>query len=420
MTNSLAELSSQAARCVKCGTCLTHCPVYAEALSEVTSPRGKLSLIEALASGEIRFTKKFQGILSACLLCNSCGENCPNQVKAGDILLASRKELVHHRGLPPVKKLLFGALQVLPLLFRTGSLLQGLLLKKIPGESGLHRRFPLPFLDSRRFIPPLAKHSFCDRHSGLAVAKEETKRVGYFPGCVTNYLFPRIGSATLRLLNRHGVSVITPPAQTCCGLMAFASGDWGTTKRLALSNIASFEKHRLTTIITTCASCAAALKVFYPQLFQDADQLTRDRVQQFSASVTDISRFLVSELDPAPELRNISPGNKSRPVITYHDPCHLKRTLGIHQEPRELLKALPDFTYTEMPDASRCCGMGGTFNITHYDLSMSIVKRKIDSLESIGASLIATGCSGCLLQLMDGIHRQGLKTRAIHLVEAIS
>ena len=110
MTNNIIAVSSQAARCVKCGTCLTQCPVYSEALSEITSPRGKLSLVESLASGEIQFTEKFGDILSACLLCDSCGESCPNGVKAGDILLSARKALVNHRGLPPVKKLLFGSL----------------------------------------------------------------------------------------------------------------------------------------------------------------------------------------------------------------------------------------------------------------------------------------------------------------------
>ena len=72
-----------------------------------------------------------------------------------------------------------------------------------------------------------------------------------------------------------------------------------------------------------------------------------------------------------------------------------------------------------MPEASRCCGMGGTFNITHYDISREIVQRKLDSLASMGASLIATGCSGCLLQFMDGFHQRGLKTRVLHIVEAI-
>lgn len=419
MKDTLKELSGQAARCVKCGTCLTHCPVYAENLSETTTPRGKLSLIEALAAGEVRFTGKLHDILFSCLMCDSCGESCPNQVEVGSILLASRQKLALERGVPPLKKLIFSSLRAMPLLFRAGSLLQGLLLKKIPGGSGLHLRFPLPLLHRRRFIPSIARHFFCDLHPELATAAPEKKRVGYFPGCVTNYLFPRIGTATLRILTGQGISVLTPPAQGCCGLMAFASGDWKAAQRSALANVEAFENRGLAAIITTCASCAAALKVFYPRLFQDADAQTRERIKQFSDSVTDISRFLVSDLNLSSALRKNNPDSRQRPVITYHDPCHLKRTLGIHQEPRELLQALPGLSYAEMPDASRCCGMGGTFNITHYDISLDIVQRKLDSLASMGASLIATSCSGCLLQFMDGIHQRGLKTRVLHIVEAI-
>jgi Fe-S oxidoreductase len=183
--------------------------------------------------------------------------------------------------------------------------------------------------------------------------------------------------------------------------------------------VEAFENRGLAAIITTCASCAAALKVFYPQLFHDADAQTRERVKQFSNSVADISRFLASDLNLISAWRKNNPDNKQRPVITYHDPCHLKRTLGIYHEPRELLKALPNLAFAEMSNASRCCGMGGTFNITHYDLSMDILKQKLDTLAAMGASLIATGCSGCLLQFMDGIHQRGLKTRALHIVEAI-
>ena len=72
-----------------------------------------------------------------------------------------------------------------------------------------------------------------------------------------------------------------------------------------------------------------------------------------------------------------------------------------------------------MKDASRCCGMGGTFNITHYDLSMDILKHKLDTLEIMGVEMIATGCSGCISQVMDGIHQRGLKTRVVHIVEAL-
>ena len=421
--DNLKELSKKASQCVKCGSCMTNCPIYIETLSEVTTPRGKMSLIESLASGEIQLTKRLQDILFTCLVCDTCGESCPNNVKVGEILLAARHSLVKHRGLPPAKKVFFryllGSLRALPLYLKMGSLMQGLLLKKIPGESGLHLRFPLPFLDEKRFIPPLAKTFFCKDQPLLALASSEKKRIGYFPGCVTNYLFPHIGSTTVSLLNKNGISVVTPPSQTCCGLIAFGSGDRASTEKCALANIDAFEKQSLDGIVTTCASCAATLKIFYPQLFKNADAETQKRVERFSSSVMDISQFLTRELDITPHMAKESPKKENLPTITYHDPCHLKRTLGISREPRDLLRASANHTFLEMEGSSQCCGMGGTFTLTHYDLSMDILKHKLDTLEDMEADMVVTGCSGCLLQFMDGIHQRRLKTRVVHLVEAL-
>jgi len=421
--NNLKELSKNASQCVKCGTCLAHCPIYAETLSEPTTARGKLSLIESLASGNIQFTKELNNLLFSCLICNTCGENCPNDVKVGEILLEARRELIDYRGLPITKKFLFrhllNSIHALPLYLQAGSLIQGLLLKKIPKESGLQLRFSLPFLDKKRLIPALAKNFFCDCHSPIAQANPAKKRVGYFVGCATNYLFPHIGEATLRILNKYGVSVSIPSDQKCCGLIAFGSGDWQSTQKLALSNIEAFEQLNLDTIVTTCASCAATLKTFYPTLFKNADDETKKMVERFSHKIMDISQFLTQEIGITSKLKKhtLKKGNLLR--ITYHDPCHLNRTLGITQEPREILKSLSNLEFVEMKDASRCCGMGGTFNITHYDLSMDILKHKLDTLEIMGVEMIATGCSGCISQFMDGIHQRGLKTRVVHIVEAL-
>jgi glycolate oxidase iron-sulfur subunit len=133
----------------------------------------------------------------------------------------------------------------------------------------------------------------------------------------------------------------------------------------------------------------------------------------------DISQFLTQELDSTSALYKKLHQQKNLPKITYHDPCHLKRTLGISQEPRELLQSLSHLEFVEMDDASKCCGMGGTFTITHYDLSMNVLNHKLDTLEAMDVDMMATGCSGCLLQFMDGIHQRGLKTKVVHLVEAL-
>lgn len=421
--NHLKELSKSASQCVKCGTCLAHCPIYTETLSELTTARGKLSLIESLASGEIQFTRKLEDLFFSCLICNSCEENCPNDVKVGDILLKARRELIDHRGLPMTQKFLFrhllNSIHALPLCLHAGCLIQGLLLKRIPKESGLQLRFSLPFLDKRRLIPPIAKKFFCNSYSPMAKANSEKKRVGYFVGCAVNYLFPHIGEATLRILNPYGISVLIPSDQKCCGLIAFGSGDWQSAQKLALSNMEAFEQINVDTIITTCASCAAMLTTFYSQLFKDADDAIQRTVERFSHKIMDISQFLTQKIGIAtkPKKHPFKKGDRLR--ITYHDPCHLNRTLGIKQEPRDILQSLSNLEFIEMNDASRCCGMGGSFNIAHYDLSMNILKHKLDTLETLGVDMIATGCSGCIFQFMDGIHQRGLTTKVVHIVEAL-
>jgi glycolate oxidase iron-sulfur subunit len=421
--SSLTELGKEASRCVKCGTCLADCPLYAETLSETTTARGKMSLVESLPLGDIQLSAKLNSLLTSCLVCNSCGESCPNKVKVEEIILEARRELSHRRGLPFTKKLLFRYFLTSPrtilLFLRAGSLLRGLLLKKIPRESGLHLRFPFPLLNRKRLIPDLPKKFFFNSHPPVVKANDEKKRVGYFAGCATNYLYPRIGEATLRILNKHGISVSIPHDLKCCGLIAFGSGDWQSTQKLALANIESFEQLNLDTIVTTCGSCAATLKIFYPRIFKDADADIQEKVLNFSNKIMDISQFLTKEPGIIPEAPSSPQKKENLPIVTYHDPCHLNRTLGITREPREILKSLTSMSFTEMHNSCRCCGMGGFFNITHYELSLNILRHKLDALEAMGVKMIATGCSGCMLQFTDGIHQRGLDIKVIHLIEAL-
>ena len=104
--------------------------------------------------------------------------------------------------------------------------------------------------------------------------------------------------------------------------------------------------------------------------------------------------------------------------VTYHDPCHL-RTRGITQPPRELLRALPQVDFIEMEDAALCCGLGGTFTAVHPELSRAIGDRKVAGLLASGATHIASGCPGCIMQLQDSVNRAGLPVKAVHTLELI-
>jgi glycolate oxidase iron-sulfur subunit len=415
----MTEVQEEARRCVKCGNCLAQCPVYLETLEEPLAARGKMALVESLKEDDPEYTKRYYKILSQCLLCGTCAENCPNGVCGDEIIREARALLVGKKGLTLPKKAIFRYFldtdRLMPLLLKAGASLQHLFLERIPEESGLRLRFPMPFIDSKRYIPGLAPDPFLDIRSGWIRAEKETMRVGLFVGCVSNYMFPRVAQSALDLFVRNGISVYIPKEQKCCGLPAFGAGDDETPRSIARKNIEAFAGENLDQVVAHCASCAAMLKLDYPVLFGEDDPF-RQKARAFAEKVSDATLFLSKVMEP-PTADHRPP---TKPVrVTYHDPCHLRRKLGIFKEPRELLKSTPGLEYVEMKDANRCCGQGGSFNVANYDLSLKILDRKTKAIEDSGAEIVTTTCSGCMLQLMDGIHQAGLKKEVRHLVEII-
>jgi len=438
----LEPLREIAEKCVRCGICQSVCPVFAEIQKESAVARGKVTLIRKLLSKETGYSRKLSTYLLQCLGCGACSENCPNGVRADELILAARALMVEKKGLSlPKWVFLRGILRsvsLLPLLLKTGSLLQGLLLKKIPEQSGLHLRFSLPYLDKDRFIPTTAHPFFLDRYpeevhpdpplltssskAGLRAVdrdSEEVKaenaigRIGLFAGCSINYLYPSVGESTIRLLTRNRTSVALPKDQACCGLPAYGSGDLETAKSLALRNVEAFDRKDLEQIMVPCGSCFYFLKEGYLKLFPNDE-----RVRAFSRKIVEPSTFFLKQMDRSP-IGNAPQDEHQKIRLTYHDPCHMKRGMKIYQEPRRLLQASQEIEWVEMKQPNRCCGMAGSFNFVYYDLSRKILNRKIDDIEATGADCVATSCMGCLIQLKDGIHQRNLGTRAVHFVEVL-
>jgi glycolate oxidase iron-sulfur subunit len=139
--------------------------------------------------------------------------------------------------------------------------------------------------------------------------------------------------------------------------------------------------------------------------------------EAMSAKVMDIFVFLANH--GLPEKLEALPKAKERIKVTYHDPCHL-RNQGITKEPRQILKALPQVEFVEMPDAGTCCGLGGTYSVYHYEHTKRIAARKAGNIESSGAALVATDCPGCIMQLQDGINHAEGNQRALHILELLA
>jgi glycolate oxidase iron-sulfur subunit len=104
-------------------------------------------------------------------------------------------------------------------------------------------------------------------------------------------------------------------------------------------------------------------------------------------------------------------------VVTYHDPCHLKKSLGVAAQPRALLKANPDYVLKEMAESDWCCGCGGSFNLQHYETSAAIGKRKMKNIARTQCQVVATGCPACMLQITDMLSQAGMRVKVKHAVE---
>jgi glycolate oxidase iron-sulfur subunit len=226
-----------------------------------------------------------------------------------------------------------------------------------------------------------------------------------------NYVYTDAGKAVVDILLANDVEVVIPENLYCCGIMVAASGDYGIAQYLAERNVSALSAEPYDAIITGCASCGATLKHEYGLIIDDPS--VRQKWEKISEKVFDVTQYLMSA-GYSKDFAEI----QSR--VTYHDPCHLVRGMDVSKEPRAILKSIPGLELAEMKDANKCCGCGGTFSLTNYDISRSINEEKINNVEKTGAEVLLTGCSGCRMHLSDGLSQRGSKMTVMHTAEFIA
>lgn len=417
LADALLELDDMLVSCMRCGFCMGVCPVFGATMKEADVTRGKIALVENLAHEMITDVDGVNEKLNRCLLCGSCQANCPSGVKIMDIFLRARSIVTGYMGLSPVKKFIFRALLVRPKLFNglldLSGKFQGLFLKdasKVVGTSCA----PLltSFIGDRHF-PSLARESFHSKVASLDTpAGKSGLKAAFFPGCVSDKLFPNVAEASVKVFNRHGVGIYMPEAQACCGIPALASGDRGTYDALLRHNLKLFTSGRFDYLVTPCATCTATIKEIWPKLADTYSAEERAQIAELHDKTMDISQFLVDVL----KVELAAPG-KSGNRITYHDPCHLKKSLGVTAQPRKIVDSLPGCQLVEMPEADRCCGSGGSFTLAHYDLSKQIGQRKRDNIVSVNPDIAATSCPACMMQMMDMLSHNKDNIPVKHVIE---
>ncbi len=236
--------------------------------------------------------------------------------------------------------------------------------------------------------------------------------VQLFITCLIDSFFPHIGEAMVSVLNRLGLTVEFPAAQTCCGQPAFNAGLRSEARPLAEHTLRVFER-TVGPVIIPSGSCTTMIRHGYLDLFAD-DPAWLERARALAARTYEFSEYLVDVLGVT-DVGARWPGK-----LTYHPSCHLLRGLGVDRQPRALLAGVRQAEIVELPAREECCGFGGVFSVEHPELSAEFLTRKIANLEKTAAPTLVVADSGCLMHIQGGLSRQGKPQQVVHLAEVLN
>lgn len=370
--------------CVHCGFCLPTCPTYQLDGLEMDSPRGRILLMKQVLEGGLPLAEALPHV-DACLGCLSCETACPSGVRYRNLISpfrawaeARRSDSLAHRVL---RRLLLATLPF-PERFRLAASL-GCLFKPLAPVLPASLRSMLDLLP--RTLPGSEAIGGTYRPDGQPRA-----RVALLAGCAQQVLAPEINRDTIEVLVRNGIEVVVPPAQGCCGALAWHVGAARDARNAAAHNLEAFPSD-VDAIVTNAAGCGSCLHE-YPLILAGADSQTVAHAEAFAAKAVDATEFL--------SRHGFIPSPMVRPVrLAIQDACHLLHGQGVQSAPRGLLRQITGVTVVEIAEAELCCGSAGTYNIEHPEAAQALGRRKVGHLLESGAQVVVTGNIGCLTQL---------------------
>jgi len=363
-------------RCVHCGFCNATCPTYQLLGDENDGPRGRIYLIkQMLEGGEV--TASTRTHLDRCLSCRNCETTCPSGVQYSQLLEIGRKYIEEKTERPFKERFVRDALaNTLPYKRRFKFFL------------GTGRIFSL-------FVPKTLRRKIPAKVAkGQYPSVNHERRMLILDGCVQPVLSPDINSATARVLDKLGISLINIKKAGCCGAVSLHLNKEESAIHMMKHNIDAWWgeiENGAEAIVTTASACGVMIKDYYQYLKDDAEYA--EKARHIADLCKDIAEIIANE-----DYRSLSP--QEAKTISWHPPCtlqHGQKITGVVE------KILSDCGYQLNPikDTHLCCGSAGTYAILQTDLSTQLGDNKIANLETDKPEMIVTGNIGCQTHLQE-------------------
>jgi glycolate oxidase iron-sulfur subunit len=394
------------------------CPTFVETGLEPESPRGRIYLIRAVQEGRIPMSDTVVEHLDLCLGCRNCEAVCPSGVPYGRIIEGARAQIMEHSEERPrsyrLRAAVLRALFLHPRRIRTlASLLrwyQATGLQSAVRRTGVLRLLPKPLREMEDLTPRVSRRAFRVKRGVARARGAATARVAFFAGCIMPYTNAETQAATMRVLRRTGCDVTTPVEQVCCGALLVHNGDREAARRLARRNIDVFEASGDDHVVVNAAGCGSTLKEYGELL--TGDPAYAERAEEFAHRVKDVTELLAE--------RPLGDDLGTLPMrVTYQDSCHLAHAQRVRDQPRRLLRAIPGLELIEMPNADRCCGSAGIYNIVQREMSARLLTSKMEEVRQTEPDAIITANPGCMIQLETGVRREGMHAEVLHVIDLL-
>jgi L-lactate dehydrogenase complex protein LldE len=238
-------------------------------------------------------------------------------------------------------------------------------------------------------------------------------RVALMVTCINDALYPETGKAVVTLLRRLGVDVEFPAGQTCCGQPMVNTGYLDEAVPVVRTFVSAFEGYDA--VVAPSGSCAGSARHQHSLVARrSGDAALVEAVGELSPRVHELSEFLVDVLG----VEDV--GAYFPHTVTYHPTCHSLRMLGVGDRPTRLLRNVRGLRLLELPNATECCGFGGTFAMKNADTSVAMGADKARHVRSTGAEVVVAGDNSCLTHIGGVLSRQRSGVRVMHLAEVLA
>jgi heterodisulfide reductase subunit D len=380
-TSDQDTLRHESLICAQCGACRDVCPAFRQLGWESSSPRGRMSVVKDLTTkkpGVSAATDEQVRTLCQCTMCGACREICAARINTTDLWLEARAALAGQgKALSQFSRLAEGLRDA----------------KNIASFDNETRLEWADDLDEGDVLDPQA----------------EKVEVLYYVGCMASF-YPRSSQVALAMAEVMKEADVRFAAlggeEWCCGFPFEASGHPEEAR--------AFQKHNLERIL---ASGVKKVVTGCPTCFHTLNHDLGDAFREAGIELLHETQFLL-ELIREDRLQL---GGLSK-IVTYHDPCDLGRNSGIYDEPREILRSIPDLTLVELHssgEGSACCGGGGNLQTVDPGLTDKIADARVDEIVQSGAEIVVSACQQCEQVLAAAIQRRGLKVRVMDISELV-